>query len=263
MSRLIRGFVGLAGLLWITSSAWAQSPDTGRPILFVHGWCGDADGWGTLQQNVTSYLTLLPQSPYAALNNTTFTLYYDSASNSVKLFPGGQDLLTSGISPTRRFFSINFYAEGAFSDLSVNATRVCDVSILNKADELAQVIRAITTLTHVKDVIIIAHSMGGLVARAYMQNWAIPSLSPCTDWDAYRSCTGAQPTPYAKDIARLITLDTPHGGATASNIASGLSLITELPNLFLKSCLATNTLNRRELEEGSLIITTLNADAGT
>ena len=206
MSRLIRGSVGLAALLWITSSACAQSTDTGRPILFVHGWCGTADDWGTLQQNVTTYLTGLPQSPYNALNNTTFTLYYDSASDSVKLFPYGQDFLTSGILPSKRFFSINFYATGAFTDAVVNTTRVCDVSILNKADELARVISAITTFTHVKDVIVIAHSMGGLVARAYMQNVAIPSLRACTDWDGY-TCTHGEATPYAEDIARLITLD--------------------------------------------------------
>ena len=149
MSRLIRGCVGLAWLLLIASCACAQSPATGRPILFVHGWCGDAAGWSPLQEDVTRDLTLLPQSPYSGLNNTTLTLYYDSASDSVKLFPSGQDLLTSGISPSRRFFSINFYAADAFSSTSVDTTHVCDVSILNKADELAQVIHAITTLTHI------------------------------------------------------------------------------------------------------------------
>src|ERR1022692_2569173 len=103
MSRLVRGIIGLAAVLWITGSACAQSTATGRPILFVHGWCGDADGWGTLQENVTKDLTLLPQSPYTGLNNTAFTLYYDSASSSVKLFPSGQDFLTSGLSASRRF----------------------------------------------------------------------------------------------------------------------------------------------------------------
>ena len=264
MSRLVRGSIGLAAVLWITGSACAQSTATGRPILFVHGWCGDADGWGTLQENVTKDLTLLPQSPYTGLNNTAFTLYYDSASSSVKLFPSGQDFLTSGLSASRRFFSINFYAAGAFSDAVVDTTRVCDVSILNKADELAQVIHAITTVTHVKDVIVIAHSMGGLVTRAYMQNWAIPSLSPCTDQDAYRSCTGGQATPYAKDIARLITLDTPHGGAIVSNIANALLLVPpELWSLVFGNCASTNTLNRRELQERSLVINSLNADAST
>jgi hypothetical protein len=140
MSKFLRGFVLLAALLWIASTVCAQSPTSGRPILFVHGWCGDAAGWGTLQEDVKGYLTFLPQSPYNAPSTLHATLYYDSASSSVKLFPSGQDFLTSAIPPSARFFSINFYADGAFSNTSVDATRVADVSILNKADELAHVI---------------------------------------------------------------------------------------------------------------------------
>ena len=72
-----------------------------------------------------------------------------------------------------RFFAIKFSSTvgaGQSSSANFDKVRVAGVSILNKADELAQVIAFITQLTGVKDVVVIGYSMGGLVARAYMQN---------------------------------------------------------------------------------------------
>jgi len=74
--------------------------------------------------------------------------------------------------------------------------------VFNKADELAQVIQAIANLTHIQDVIVVAHSMGGLVTRAYLQGFAVQSLTQCTDGgvDGYTSCLGGPYTYFAKDV---------------------------------------------------------------
>jgi triacylglycerol esterase/lipase EstA (alpha/beta hydrolase family) len=76
-----------------------------------------------------------------------------------------------------------FFDGQSYSNFSApDPVQVAGISVLNKADEVAQVLRAITTLTHVKDVIVVSHSMGGLDARAYMQNKAVPlSGARCTD----------------------------------------------------------------------------------
>ncbi len=129
------------------------------------------------------------------------------------------------------------------------------VSILNKADELARVIQAITELTHVKDVVVVAHSMGGLDGRAYLENLAVPySEAVCTDQSSpqYVACSHAAKTKFTQDVAKFITLDTPH----ASAITASLPLF--VGGLF-SNC--ADTLNRRELVEGSWVGRSLNINA--
>lgn len=235
---------------------FAQPPDVGRPILFVHGWCGDPN-WGAIQENVTSYV--INQKPSLYKDLKVHPLYYDRSVNAVRVFPSGELFATStSVDSRARFFSIAFYTPGAFgSDGSIDRSAVAGVSVFNKADELAQAIQGITTLTHVQDVIVIAHSMGGLVTRAYMQGFAIQSSSQCTDGDAYGSCLSGPYTYFAKDAAKLITLDTPHIGADTSSVAN-------LPGAnILKEC--TDTLNSRELQHSpsSLVAFLLNNDVGT
>jgi hypothetical protein len=94
-------------------------------------------------------------------------IYYDGT--SVRTWPEGDDLLTFG-DQSMRFFAINLFdgrsVGGKFAFDPVNTPLVAQVSVWNKADEVAQVVKAITELTHVTDTIVISHSMGGLDARA-------------------------------------------------------------------------------------------------
>jgi TolB protein len=219
----------------------AQSaPVVGRPILFVPGYCDTADSWNSLGKAVinSAVSTGLYSTNAGQLNgDLPIQLYWDGV--SAKLFPSGEDFLMTA-APSARFFSINFYADGAFQGSSINTTQVMEIPILNKADELAQVIRAITTLTHVKDVVIIAHSMGGLDARAYLENLA-------------QSDASHDPTPYGQDIAKLITLDTPHSGAITSNWVSGLAAYGDF------ACFVAGTQDETDLDEGSVLVTSLNS----
>ncbi len=240
----------------------AQAPQKGRPILFVHGFCDDASSWGTLRDNVISYVQGKAPSLYGAQNGidpTKYTVYYDG--QSVKLWPSGNDLLTSTVTSAARFFSINFYDPSSIENPSgfstINHQRVAAVSNLNKADELANVIQAITALTHVKDVIVIAHSMGGLNTRAYLENLGAPSLNICNS--DYSSCTPGT-THYAQDIDTLVTLDTPHGGAIVANFVSWLGLSGDGDDDF-GDCLFDDTIDRQELEEQSTLATLLQINA--
>ncbi len=69
-------------------------------------------------------------------------------------------------------------------------------------------------------VTVVSHSMGGLIARAYVQGMGASGIcaSGWCDWFA----PGAGKCPYAGNIARIVTLGTPHGGADLADWASVL-----------------------------------------
>lgn len=72
--------------------------------------------------------------------------------------------------------------------------------LAHKGLELAEAVRQLCRFTGAKKVMLVGHSAGGLVARAYLQG----------------SLVGV---PYRGDVDRLITIATPHlGAALASNI---------------------------------------------
>jgi triacylglycerol esterase/lipase EstA (alpha/beta hydrolase family) len=68
------------------------------------------------------------------------------------------------------------------------------------ADQVAAKIDAILSATHAKRVVVIAHSMGGLVMRAYLRRYG-----------------GAR-------VARVVTVGTPHEGSVHAWMAAGTSL---------------------------------------
>lgn len=93
----------MIGLLLLASaSAFAQAPRTGRPILFVHGWCADPKDWDVLAAGVQSSILLPALYPDPKI----YHVYYDG--ESVKSWPDGQDFLTT-TPQTARIFSIVFF----------------------------------------------------------------------------------------------------------------------------------------------------------
>ena len=261
-SAVIRCLVLLHSLLMPNLGHAQSAPPVGRPILFVHGWCGQATDWGVIQQSTIQYLQGLQPSLYSRSAN--YDVYYDG--QTVRTWPDGGDFLST-VPSNARFFSINFYDFLSGADPSffnpVRTINVADVSILNKADELAQVIGAITSLTHVKDVVVIAHSMGGLVARAYIENQGVPYTSAVcsdTEFPEYASCAHATNTQFAQDIAKLITLDTPQAGAGIANLINDYS---GLVSALWRACQGTDTLNRRELATSSWVISALSNNVVT
>src|SRR5208337_5255738 len=146
------------GLMFVSLAvlpAHAQAPLEGRPILFVHGWCGSSGDWSGIAPTLINYV--MGQQPQLYTDSTLWTMYYDG--QSVKLWPSGNDI--GNVPKSARFFAIDFADLTSLQDpFNFSNTNVAAVSVLNKADELAHVIQAITALTHIKDVVIIGHSMG-------------------------------------------------------------------------------------------------------
>ena len=159
----------------VVGTSAGQNPAS-RPILFAHGICGSASDFQPL---FTPLYQKLPANLYPS--SSVYYVFYDSIQNAITfsiltngiLFPVDETSIPS----STRFFSIIFY-----DPVGENAdpNNVVKISILNKAYELSQAIRHITAITHIKDVIVVAHSMGGLDARAYVENLASPGF--CYDY---------------------------------------------------------------------------------
>jgi len=243
----------------IPSNAHGQSSLLGRPVLFVHGWCGEESTWGPIRADVIK--AVVAAQPTLYQDETSYAVYYDPTTSTVRNWPDGSSFPPSGVKTPARFFSINFYdliPRTPTSSPQINKSLAASISILSKADELAKVIEAITALTQVKDIIVVAHSQGGLVARSYIENLAVPfgGASSCSDADGYSCLTNVsnRRTTYDHNISKLITLDTPHRGVASDLVKLVVSL--DLP----LACFSENTLNRRELSASSRVIAELTAN---
>ena len=181
------------------------------PILFVHGFCSNSSTWDEMFDN-------LP----ARRVGDELVRYRQDANGQVN---------TQANSPTTgQAFSIDFVdSTGSFE----NARAVADVSIIDKAGQLKAVIDQVKVTTGSPKVIVVTHSMGGLVARSYVQGLS-------------RGLAGRD-TAYGDDVAGLITIDTPHQGSLWSGIAIGDD-----------GCAAAATLNKMEMHPESVLLSELN-----
>jgi hypothetical protein len=250
-------FLTAFSVLILLGVAPAQSPPS-RPILFVHGFCGSAYDVEPMLKNIYSKLdpTLYPSQSlyfvqYNSIHNTIQFWILEGAGTPLQFLNPVDE---SAIPQNARFFSIILYDPVSRSTDPVN---VAKISVLNKAYEVSQVIKHITAITHIKDVILIGHSMGGLDSRAYIENMA--SQGACYDYNnnlphyisdtCKPGCNSTSCMPnssygfaaYAGDVGDLITIDTPNLGsplATLSFNLAGTSL----------ACFADSSTNRYELE---------------
>src|ERR1700722_2548876 len=148
--KLHRPLCILTALLALLPGAFpadAQTTAPSRPILFVHGWCGSAYDWAPLY----SFLFReLPGNAYP--NQTVYYVQYDSMLDTINFWSeddpsaGKTGNLTavdeSNIPPNARFFAIQLYDPVS---PGIDPANVAKISILNKAFEISQVIKHITT----------------------------------------------------------------------------------------------------------------------
>ena len=245
-------FITLAfGANSVTASAQNSPPS--RPILFVHGWCGSAYDWAPLYN---SLFQTFPTSMYP--NQAVFLVQYNSVTNTISFWTendpsaGANSVLTpiggvgeNPIPPSARFFALQLIDPNSQGTETTDPVNVTKISILNKAYEISQVIARITSITGIPQVNIVAHSMGGLDARAYVENLASPGacynyqentplyVSPCDPGSANGS--------YVNDVANIITVDTPHAGSPMAQL-NLQSFASELG-----ACIANPSTNQTEL----------------
>jgi pimeloyl-ACP methyl ester carboxylesterase len=254
LHRLLCILTALLALLPGAFPADAQTTAPSRPILFVHGWCGSASDWAPL------YATLfreLPANLYP--DQTVFWIQYNSMQDTINFWtennpslgaaPGNLQGIDESTIPTEhpnaRFFVLEFIDPKSGSTDDADVTKI---SILNKAYDISQVIKHITAIAQIPSVNIVAHSMGGLDARAYVANMA--SQGACYDYvnnipAYYGSCApGTGNAAYASDVAHIITVDTPHAGAPlAANWLAPLLADAWI----IDACLGYSSTNKIEL----------------
>lgn len=205
ISRLRAGV--LLTLLWAVPAAAAE-----LPVLFVHGFCSSSDTWNETipQLSVRRYGDDVPRVFESAI---------------------GKAALRTSISQEAKTFRIDF------SDLAngFDLLAIANVPTVRKAGELKVVIDAIKRFTGAPGVIVVGHSLGGLVTRAYLQGIGVDR-------------NGAT-IPYGRDVAALIMISTPNQGSVLANLSGKPEA---------QSCTIADTANLRDLQPTSELITELN-----
>jgi len=161
-------------------SAWLNRSGCGErlyPVIFIHGIGSSSDTW-------------IPYRDYL-INNGLWTFgglpVYDQTTKTVSI-NCPTDLNVECTGNAGDFYALNF---------SDNQRLSFDV----QGGELGAIIQAVLEANPGKTkVLLIGHSMGGLAAREYLQGLA-------------REPDAAATTAYREDVAKLITIGTPHQGS--------------------------------------------------
>lgn len=160
---------------WLkTSGCGAVRP---YPVIFIHGLASSANTW-------VPYRDYLINNAYWAFGGIPV---YDPSTKTVNInCPSGSSAECTGSAGD--FYTLNFSDSQGLS---------LDV----QGGELAAIIKAVLEANPGKTkVLLISHSMGGLAAREYLQGLA-------------REPNSATAVPYRNDVAKLITVGTPHQGS--------------------------------------------------
>ena len=182
-------FTRLAALFAFAIALNCAAVPLPNPIVLVHGIQpsyavvpDESDTWNDYYGNLTKSQGLAPGGAYVAS------------------FPGGVASGTNCVpigtcDPLGDVFIVRF-------------TSASDLTFFQQGGELAAILAEINRLRTIASkptvkFTLVSHSMGGLATRFYLQN------------------LHTRPSPYANDVARLITIGTPHKGsafATACTI---------------------------------------------
>src|ERR1017187_757083 len=234
------------------SEAQCTDATATRPILFVPGFNENSTAWGIGGAGVRGWvMSKLNHTPgYSSANaQTEYHLYFDGTNvRLAQATPGDLSpgpIATSGNVPCdARNFAISFYG-WATNVLAFDPLTVDQVSIITKSYELSQVLKAISGLTYVQDVIVIAHSMGALDTRTYLEELGSTYPGPCTY--ASQPCDLPGSLAYTGEVGHLITLDGANAGGAYANFAS-----------WFFYDVGTGILNVAELDPQSPVVQALN-----
>lgn len=200
MARWIQAVGVCCALVAIHLAVRAQAPVS--PVLFLADYCSDSSAWHGMLRN-------LPRQRFGG----ELIQLYQGADGGVyargEREPAG--------SPS---FALDFYDP---SRRTFDAGVIAGIPIDRKVEQLRAAIDHIVGATGHSRVIVVAHGMGGLVARAYVQGRGLTSKGHVI--------------PYGADVAALIAIDTPHAGVE----------IGATPPEWDRECAAADTVNRREM----------------
>jgi hypothetical protein len=244
--RTHKGKAALIALLtilaWTKVSSAQVTGDIGLPVIFVHGICDTPDSFLNAETAIQNKLqTAYPnQYPLTPALHTRYVAYYNGSSVQFQvplldIHNGEGNLPVTTVEPTTKFFMVALDDPNGWLYQLFDSSTVAAIPIYMKGNELANIIWRIKEITQSPRVIIVAHSMGGLDTRSYIEGLA----SPTGDTQAA--------IPYQNDIATLATLDTPHGGADLSFLSAAFG-----------GCAANPSTDKSEMFPANLVMSQLN-----
>lgn len=201
------------------------APTTSVPVLFVNGFCSDEGAWKSMLANLAGLDKQRWGRDVVALAFTgTQVIQRDR-----------KPFTHSGLYTLA--FRNNYVAEKDAYD----STKVNDLDIRELANQLKNVVAEIAAGTKSRHVDIVSHSMGGLVARTYVEGLAaLNAASPSVE--------------YAGDIRRIITIDSPHAGSFLADVGDKWAEVGRV-------CYAEGSTQKNQLKPGpdNTFLTTLNS----
>ncbi|WP_295449075.1 alpha/beta fold hydrolase [uncultured Thiodictyon sp.] len=180
------------------------------PVIFVHGINDSAlsfmtmiDHLDTTEDN-TGVRLLAWKDSSGPLSCSWKTLTNSEPSNWTPIGPGDVSRWHAKI-----YFAIDF------SDNT-------DLRFSQQAVELKRVIDCVVAITGKPQVILVAHSMGGIAARFYLQNLT------------------QDRTTWQDDVVKLITIGTPHNGSPLANLTGLFRLVVnDIASTIYRNCSGT------------------------
>lgn len=187
--------IGLVALLSASRTEALEPEPISAPVLFIHGLSGSADStWGDFTQYLSDRGLTFGGSPT-----------YDPADDSVY----------NSLDPASPLVPADFYTMNMSDFDAANPSQ--NLTFSDQGFEVARVIDAVLEANPGKtNVYLVAHSMGGLAVRSYLQGLARAH---------------SESIPYRDDVAAFVGVDVPHLGsllACDTTLAGCLTLIGAL-----------------------------------
>lgn len=188
----------------IDATPWAAQ-NIPYPIIFVHGLTGDNTAWSILIDSLQNFYG------WSYGGNMNFCLNYDGDNSTANENADYHDFTNNSSLMADDFYTVNFdvdntgnwldYQDPPNSLLPVNdPVESNQAAIVKQGLAIQDAIKRVLAVTGRDKVILVCHSMGGLAAREYLQNENL-----------FQSSDGK------KDVAKLFTIGTPHGGSNSTD----------------------------------------------
>ena len=182
----MRKILSISVLICYAALSIAQGYDCSYPVVLVHGINSSNSTWDPTTTQLAQFYGSEQVLSFELNADYTSSLYTDDVQ-----WVSDPNSVTGGC-----LFNINFdNSVGNFTQSSSN-----EAAILKQGYALSLAINRIIQVTGKPKVILVAHSMGGLASRDYLQRWA----------------------PTNHKVAKLVTLGTPHQGANIAQNTIGI-----------------------------------------
>jgi pimeloyl-ACP methyl ester carboxylesterase len=230
-------------LFFVATESKSQDCDCVYPLLFVHGWAGGETSWLNFSNEIDAFGDgiIIPNNEngsgtvfYAHLNynhnstaiwgqdgNPDFPSYQDDDVIVHDQFYNAPDILSNKCS-----YAISFQTQKTIVNRQLifeNMAQWDDENYITEPDNqstsnqasaykqgyaLGKAIEKVLEVTGKDKVILVAHSMGGLAVREYLQR---QSISGFKDWWVDGNSSDGH------KVAKVLTVGTPHRGSNVGN----------------------------------------------